>query len=245
MTLVEPPPNLPEEERDTAEQLNRKAGRLERFRFSMTRLIVATALAPLPYWMIPTKSESAKIALAVSSLAVAGVVLSVRARHLPRINLTLQIGALVLICSSCCLPWFMDPIFFCVGTACSAVVAFLATEAIYPSRVVHGRPPMPLRARSVLLTGATPFVLVCLALLSVNTATPYGAPDRRLLLPALWGAVLSMAALFVWNIAGWYFDEGATLDERPDLGYRYEATTVLIPVALIVAILRVFSRGIS
>lgn len=216
-----------------------------RWRFSVTRLIVATALAPLPYWVFPTEQKSANIAFAVSSLAVAGVVLLVRARHLPRINLTLQIGVLVLICSSCCLPWFMNPIIFYVGAVLSALVAFLATEAIYPSRVVAGRAPKPLLARSVLLTGVTPFVLASLVLAPMNVVMPLKHTEDRLMFPTLLLVDVLMLTLFGWNVASWFSDEGATLEQRPDLGYRYEATTVLIPVAAIVLFLRAWGGQIE
>ncbi|MCC9606048.1 hypothetical protein LOC68_19840 [Blastopirellula sp. JC732] len=211
-----------------------------RWRFSVTRLIVATAMAPLPYWMIPTNDEAARIALAVSSLAVAGFVLLVRARHLPRINLTLQLGMLGMLFSSCCFPWHLLPFAPALGLACSFAVAFFLTEAIFPSRVVNGRQPITPKVKSVLKTGMFPFGFLFLIVILMTVMMPAGRSDSGVVFLKMLAIDLLMLVLLGLNVDAWIHGVDKTLDERPDLGYRYEATTLLLPVAAIVIFLRTF-----
>ncbi|PQO46951.1 hypothetical protein [Blastopirellula marina] len=212
-----------------------------RWRFSITRLILATAVAPLPFWMAPTDHESAKIALAVSSLAVAGAILLVRARDLPRINASVTLGALAMILLSCCCPLHMLPLAPASGLAIGCLLGFVATEAIFPSFVIRGRAMHSLSVKTVLKSGLIPFLIVCLIATMASVLAGQAMQRNIERFVAIVAIDVVLLLLLVFNFDQLSRGVEKTLDERPGLGYLYEATTILIPVALLILYFRYFA----
>lgn len=229
MTLVEPPPKLPEEERDTAEQPNRKAGRFERFRFSMTRLIIATAMAPLPLLLISHRYrlERYNWCFILACFTLFASVLWTKARDLPRLNMVAIFTVL---------PSFFLPVPFAIPVFAIffAVPSFFFARMVYPNSENGGegeRKCISVLNSGVWLMGIIylfAFCAVSLCFAKKPTHTAIGLV-----------AMITLTAMVPLNLYWFATCPDETLDDRPDLGFRYETTMVLIPAAMLFAALRV------
>lgn len=230
MSQLEPPPSRPDE----AEQIDwpespppqDRPVEASAFRFSVTRLIIATLIAVLPMLMFRRDSAryggwylTACVCLFVASLLI-------RARDLPRINVTISfllLISLILGAESGGAPFL---------GAMLALPALLVGGGIYPAKV-NGKPYAfgcdSVIASSLLLYVALNFffLLTVVALIDLGKAAIAVSVG------------VGTATLFIINVISMLLDPRKSLEERPDLGYRYEATMVLLPLAILFLVRRV------
>ncbi|PQO46949.1 hypothetical protein [Blastopirellula marina] len=231
MSQLEPPPSRQDEaeEIDWPESSPPPQDRpveASAFRFSVTRLILATLVAVLPMLMFRRDLAryggwylTACVCLFVASLLI-------RARDLPRINVTLSLMLLVSLIfggDRGAAPW--------LGAVMILPASFIG-HCIYPAKV-DGKPYVfgcdAVIASSLLLYVALNFLFLFIASIMIHQGKTAIALS----------IVVGTATLLITNVILIFLDPRKNLDERPDLGYRYEATMVLLPLAILFLMRRV------
>lgn len=195
------------------------------FRFSISRLAAAIVAATLPLLLIADWNRQYGWVFCISSLAIAGVALRIRATDLPRLNVALQLLLPCTALSGCsvCFGLVIFPLI------CGAASAFALAYLIFPRE--SGDSYEPLSTLFLWLSGILPFFLLCMVTLLLSFARRSEAPitsDRYaaiLLLPATFGL------LTLINLYWFATDRDDPLDDDPPRAYLYELTLVILPVA--------------
>lgn len=188
-----------------------------RWRFSITRLIVATALAPAPLLIFRHGDDDYAGWFLASAAAIFGTAIIIQARELPPVNL---LTTMLLACYLLSGNPFLAAMF--------ALPAMLVTRWNYPP-ATRGA----LKCDSVIRSSLLLYVaLTLLSLPMIDRAFVYG--DKYVGLLALAAMVVSLVLNIVWMAT----DPHVGLEERPDLGFRYESTMVLMPSAILFLLLR-------
>ncbi|EAQ78227.1 hypothetical protein DSM3645_15660 [Blastopirellula marina DSM 3645] len=202
------------------------------FRFSLTRLIIATAMSPLPLLLIHRWNVKYAWCFILSCCTLFLTILWARAETLPRINM---FAAFMLTAAAIFGPigWPAFPVLVMF-----AVPSLLISQFFFPSQGMASY--RPAKCIQVLLTASLPFCVFCVGGGGIaNLASRRRAPEDWYI---GWPILLVFAVLLGINIYWAVTDRGENLAQRPDLGYKYEATMVLIPFAIMVFVSRML-RG--
>ncbi|PQO46950.1 hypothetical protein [Blastopirellula marina] len=204
-----------------------------RWRFSITRLIIATAVAPLPLLLVCPGNASHAWCFAVSGLTLFGLLLTVQADDLPRLNVILfAVMAPAILVGAF---WFESLRAIPLLAIVFALPAIAIARAYYPLQ--------PRRAQYLPTTGQTlasaffPYVLLNgFSLLLIGLFSVPGTANE--LAGRIAGTFLG--GLLLLNLYWLATNRNATLTQRPELGFRYETTMILLPAAISLFCLRTY-----
>ncbi|MCC9606045.1 hypothetical protein LOC68_19855 [Blastopirellula sp. JC732] len=205
------------------------------FRFSLARLLLAMAAAPLPMVLFANNNPFVAWVFAFCGLTLAGAVFLVRAEDLPRINTGVTVMLIIAIAAACATGTF-DFWGVAFWSMLGAIPGFFYAHGQYPYYVRgagkdHKEAP---RCESVLATGAWIYVgLNWIAWKNVAASIgESGLSGPGLVLMTVF--VLLIPINIIW-VAG---EKGARLDQRPELGFYYELTLIGIPLASLCILLK-------
>ncbi|PQO46952.1 hypothetical protein [Blastopirellula marina] len=204
-----------------------------RSRFSLARLVAATAIAALPLLLVTEKNQPYGWVFLVCSLGLGAIAVVVRAADLPRLNLTLLFAIPCMAFCSCCILVVHPAFVLLLGLSSAYALACLA----FPIE----RPELPTESVTmfVWLTGLPTFVLFTLAAIGLTYGRrmpPEQLPDRY------WAVLLLPAIFFLLAVVNFYWfvtDPYDSLDENPQRGYWYEMSLVILPYVTLFIIGRV------
>ncbi|MCC9606049.1 hypothetical protein LOC68_19835 [Blastopirellula sp. JC732] len=230
MTTVEPPPQLGDEEEGLpAQRAIEPEAPASQFRFSMTRLIIATAMAPLPLLLIHPAPRHEKYAwcFVLSCFTLFATVLWIKARDLPRLNLAVFFMALPGI-------MMIAPVAIPVFAILFAVPAMFLAGKIFPRSGNEER--CVLKCNQVLKSAA--YLLVTIYFFAWVAITICFTQRPAHFSIGLVGMFV-LGALVPVNFYWIATCPDQDLDQRPELAFWFETTMVLIPAAVLFATLRV------
>lgn len=183
------------------------------------RLLTALAVAPLPLLLLPSTSEWAFTSYAISCVSLFALVLLFRSEYLPGLNL-----ALTPVLAAICLGGLRNT---------DSLLALAVWGGLYVVlrivMILCGLQTGKVRCLWVLYSAVLPyaiFIVSVVRLVRVNPVLP--SPNEIIaenLIHVVWGLTLVFSLYFAGT------DPGETLEERPDLGWRYQASMVAIPYA--------------
>lgn len=196
-----------------------------RLRFSIARLVAATAIAALPLLLVTETNQSYGWVFLVCSLGLGAIAVVVRAADLPRMNLALLFAIPCLAFYACCVLIVHPGVVVLLGLSS----AYGFARLIFP--VENPEQPTETATLFVWLTGLPTFVVFTLGAIGLaygRRMTPEQLQDRYwavLLLPAVFCLLAAV------NIYWFATDPYDSLDENPQRGHWYELTLVLLPCA--------------
>lgn len=206
------------------------------FHFSLKRLLVAFAVAPLPWVLFSVNDSFIAGLFALCGLGLVGIIFLIRAEDLPRINLGVAV-MLGLATAATCLTGTFSFAGIAFWSVITALPGFLYAHGQFPSYEIHqGRKqlkPAP-RCESVWTTGS--FLYVGLNVIAWKWCQR-SVEEDGLRWPAIVLAAVFVQLLLV-NVRWILLEKGERLDERPELGFYYELTLIGIPLATLCILMK-------